>query len=148
MSTLHVWADGSSNPGGSGWAVICPNQRLVLKGILNKVTNQQAELSAVIQAVYRFGTNIVIHTDSKYAIGCFTEWLTNWQRNGWKNAKKKPVENQPLIRLGVSLNAPLAKYQHVYGHSGDLYNEMADYYADSQITSLSPEHSGWQIIIS
>ena len=145
--TLHVWTDGSANAGGSGWSVICPNQRLILKGTLNKATNQQAELSGVIQAVHRFGHNIVIHTDSKYAIGCFTEWLANWQRNGWKNAKKEPVVNQPLIKLGVSLNAPLAKYQHVKSHSGDLYNEMADHYADAQIVNLLPEHSDWRIIM-
>lgn len=115
---------------------------------MDKATNQQAELSAVIQALYRFGTNIVIHTDSKYTIGCFTEWLNNWQRNGWKNAKGKPVENQPLIRLGVQLGAPKARYEHVKGHSGDQYNEMADLYADFDITELSPEHSGWYFILS
>ena len=145
---LHVWTDGSANSGGSGWSVICPSRRLIVKGRLNNGTNQQAELSGVIQAVHQFGHNIVIHTDSKYAIGCFTEWLANWQRNGWKNAKKKPVENQPFIKLGVSLNAHMAKYEHIKGHSGDMFNEMADYYADAQIITLSPMHSGWQIIAS
>ena len=142
MERLAIWTDGCCNKNGSGWAVICPNQRLVLRGKFPGATNQQAELAGIVQGLNRFGSNLVVYTDSAYSIGCFSKWHENWVRNGWKNAKGKPVENQPLIKLGLQLGASSALYRHVDGHSGDLYNDMADYYCKGG--PLKEE--GWTLI--
>jgi|UniRef100_A0A6C0IYV8 ribonuclease HI len=142
MERISIWVDGCCNKEGSGWAVICPSQKLILRGKFPGATNQQAELGAVIQAVNRFGSYLIIYTDSMYTIGCFRDWFENWQRNGWKNAKGKPVENQPLIKLGLQLGANKAIFQHVKGHSGDQYNEMADYYCKGGLL----KDSGWTLI--
>jgi ribonuclease HI len=142
MERIFVWTDGCCNKEGSGWAVICPSQKLILRGKFPGATNQQTELAGVIQAVNRFGSYLTIHTDSMYAIGCFRDWFENWQRNGWKNAKGKPVENQPLIRLGLQLGADKAIFQHVKGHSGEIYNEMADYYCKGGPL----KDSGWTLL--
>ena len=62
-------------------------------------TNQRAELLALSRALDLAprNRNIVIVSDSKYAINCVTEWYPNWQRNGWKNAAGKSVENRDLV---------------------------------------------------
>jgi len=142
---MQVWTDGCCNKNGSGWAVIAPSMKIIFRGDVPGYTNQQAELAAIIQAVYKFGRGITIITDSKYAIGCFTEWYPNWLRNGWKNAKGKPVENQNLIEIGLQLGANTCTFHHVNSHSGNYYNDMADYYAKN--SQLSPEHQGWTLIV-
>ena len=143
MQRLVVWADGSTL-NGSGWAVIVPTRKIIYRGNVTGATNQQAELSAVIQAVFKFGPNIHIITDSKYTIGCFTDWYHNWLKNGWRNAKKKPVENRQLIEIGLKLGANFCTYEHVKGHTGIKYNEMADWYAKGN--QLKLEHSDWTLI--
>ena len=37
-----------------------------------------------------------LYTDSKYLCDGITTWIENWERRGWKTAKKKPVENADL----------------------------------------------------
>jgi len=67
-----------------------------------QLTNQKAELSAIIQAVHRFGYNLHIITDSQYAMSCFTIWYQKWIGS-----------NRPLIELGLQLganNATFAKW--------------------------------------
>jgi len=141
---MEIYTDGCCNKSGSGWAVICPERKTIIRGDLVGATNQQAELSAIIQAVYLFGTNIKVITDSKYAIGCFTEWYPRWLRNGWINAKNKPVENRKLIELGLNMGTNNVEYTHIHGHSGNVYNDMADYYSkNSQL-----EHKDWKLILS
>ena len=144
MQRLEVWADGCCNSKNSGWAVIVPSHKIIFRGEFPGATNQKTELGAIIQAVYKFGQGLHINTDSKYAIGCFTEWYPNWLRNGWKNAKGKPVENRPLIELGLQLGVQNCTFQHVNGHSGNYYNEMADYYAKNN--QLKIEHRDWTLI--
>ena len=130
---MEVWTDGCANGNGSGWAVIIPSHKLIFRGDFPGATNQQAELGAIIQAVYKFGTNIVIYTDSMYAMKCFSEWCQRWLINGWKDAKGKPVKNRQLIKLGLQLGANKVKFVHVRAHQGNIYNEMADYYCKNNV---------------
>lgn len=141
---MQVYTDGCCNKALSGWAVVCPERKLILRGDLPKgTTNQQAELGAIIQSLYHLGKELCIYTDSKYCIGCFTQWLNNWQRNGWRNAKGNPVANKQLIELGVSLGANQVNYVHVRGHAGIQYNEMADYYCKND--TLRSDHIDWTL---
>lgn len=61
-----------------------------------------------------------------------TKWIDNWRRNGWKNANRQPVANQPLVQyLDALLRLRAAqkqdvRLQHVKGHSGDRGNDGAD----------------------
>jgi ribonuclease HI len=143
---MEVWTDGCCNKKGSGWAVIVPSCKMIFRGQIDGATNQQAELSAIIQAVHFLKQRIHIITDSKYAIGCFTEWYVNWLNNGWKNAKGKPIENQSLIMLGLQMGIHNCTFQHVAGHSKNYYNDMADYYCKNN--QLKPEHQDWRFINS
>lgn len=67
-------------------------------------TNQRAELTAIgiaLKIVFQrekelTGTpwfDVEIYSDSRYAIGCMTEWREKWKANGWRNADGAPVGN-------------------------------------------------------
>lgn len=47
---------------------------------------------------------VEIFSDSKYAVGCMTEWIYKWSRNGWRNAAGNQVANQDLIRKASDLD--------------------------------------------
>lgn len=44
------------------------------------------------------------HADSKYAIGCMTQWLHNWTNNGWRNSWGSEVANRELIEEASDLH--------------------------------------------
>lgn len=123
----------------------------------SKQTNQRAELTAIIRAleVAPKDRKIVIVSDSKYSIDCVTDWFHNWQRNGWVNSSRKPVENKDLIqkiidmleerfrlnqhRMEENENMPIAdkrahwdrgpggvRFEWVKGHDKDEGNNAAD----------------------
>jgi ribonuclease HI len=58
------------------------------------------EMTALLEAfkaIKKGDQAIQVFSDSSYLMDCFRKkWYVNWQKNGWKNAQKKPVENQDL----------------------------------------------------
>ncbi|UWG98657.1 ribonuclease HI [Dehalobacter sp. DCM] len=132
--TVKIYTDGacSGNPGPGGWGAILKygeNTR-ELNGFEANTTNQRMELTAAVQALsaLKEPCRAELHSDSAYLINAFEQkWLVNWQRNGWLNSQKKPVENKDLW---VSL-LELAKIHHVTwikvkGHAGHPENERCD----------------------
>ena len=65
----------------------------------SRQTNQRAELTAILRALELVprNRNVVIVTDSQYAINCVKDWYENWRRNGWKTSAGKAVENKDII---------------------------------------------------
>jgi ribonuclease HI len=61
-------------------------------------------------------------TDSKYAIGCCSEWIDNWRKRDFEGIKNKEL----VIELDKHLNNKTIKFLHVYGHTGNKYNEICD----------------------
>ncbi|EIV1638087.1 ribonuclease HI [Vibrio parahaemolyticus] len=92
------------------------------------VTNQRAELLALIIALFVAGEGDSIFSDSKYCVQGFNEWLDNWKRNAWRNSSKKLVANQDLWMLVDELKAirPRVSVEYVAGHSGIKGNEHSD----------------------
>jgi len=77
-------------------------------------TNQRAEISAIIlaleQALEEYANldgnpwlDVKIYSDSKYAIGCMTDWVYKWSTNGWRNAAGNEVANRDLIEEASDL---------------------------------------------
>lgn len=73
-------------------------------------TNQRAEITAVIMALevalHKYATpplDLKIYSDSRYAIGCMTEGIDNWRRNGWINVSGGQVANKDLIQKASGL---------------------------------------------
>ncbi|KAI2465963.1 ribonuclease H-like domain-containing protein [Annulohypoxylon bovei var. microspora] len=120
-------------------------------------TNQRAELLAMIVALEwaleksdELHTNpyldVTIHSDSRYAVGCMSEWIYRWRRNGWKNARGLPVANCDLIREASDLNDRLSELGSVeFVHIPREQNVDADRACnealDEQEDNLSSDNS-------
>lgn len=101
-------------------------------------TNQRAEISAIILALemaleeYHALRNrplleVTIESDSKYAIGCMTEWIYKWSNNGWRNAAGNEVANTDLIVEAAWLEDQVRELGTVkYGWIPRAENRYAD----------------------
>ena len=57
-----------------------------------------------------------------------------WERNGWINSKKKPVENQDLwMALVNETKMHNVEWIKVKGHADNAYNNRCDKLATDQI---------------
>ncbi len=107
MAVLKLYTDGAcaNNQGDEnfgGWGTILEygEHTKELHGGEVNTTNNRMELKAVIEgfrALKREGLEVEVFSDSSYVMNCFREkWYISWQKNGWKNSKKQPVENREL----------------------------------------------------
>ncbi|XP_060090350.1 ribonuclease H1-like [Heteronotia binoei] len=97
-------------------------------------TNQRAEIRAACKAVEQAKsqnlTKLNIHTDSKFTIDGMTNWVPNWERNGWKTSTGKDVVNKEDFQQLADLSRGMdIKWTHVPGHAGYKGNEAADHLA-------------------
>ncbi len=65
-------------------------------------------------------SRVKLHSDSAYPINCMNQkWYENWRTNGWRNSKKKPVENRDLWEELLETSRPHEiRWINVKGHSG------------------------------
>ena len=131
---ITIYTDGSciGNPGIGGWAAVIINtekQEKIIFGKKKNTTNNQMELTAPIKALEFFSDkeNIKIFTDSKYVKEGITKWIKIWEKNGWKNSKKKMVKNidlwKKLYKLSKFHNV---EWKWVKAHSNEPLNTMVD----------------------
>ena len=138
---ITIYTDGAArgNPGPAGWgAMILAGKKIFeIGGASGHATNNQMELTAPVEALRyikkkKTDVQIEIISDSKYVILGITEWIFNWQRNGWRNAAKKPVINRELWEELQKLSEELKpKWTYVKGHNENKYNDRADLIATS-----------------
>lgn len=114
-------------------------------------TNNREQLSGILMAIQDWKQHFadedcIIWSDSAYSINCCTVWVENWMCNGWKTSKKKPVENQDLIKTIYALleEHPQISLQKVAGHDGEIFNEIADAVASGNAKKLAK----WTALIS
>ena len=135
--SVTIYTDGacSGNPGIGGWGVVILKNNenpIFLNGGRLETTNNRMELMATIKALAYFNqpTNILLFTDSKYVKDGIESWIIKWKNNNWKTSAKKPVKNKDLwIKLDTNIKLHSINWQWVRGHSGQKYNEQADYLA-------------------
>jgi ribonuclease HI len=108
--------------------------------LLAPITNQRAELKAILKVLKKFdkmekitegGLQVIllIWTDSKFSIQCIYDWFPKWTRNGWKTSTGEPVKNQDLLLPITNLinKYPGAiKVRKVKAHKHIIGNEKAD----------------------
>ena len=130
---VTIYTDGacSGNPGPGGWGVLMMwgDHEKELCGGEPETTNNRMELTAAIKALEALNrpAKVILYTDSTYVKDGITSWIHNWKRNGWKNAKKKPVKNDDLWKqLDATLTGHDIEWRWVKGHAGDPGNEKAD----------------------
>jgi ribonuclease HI len=111
-------------------------------------TNQRAELRALQWA---FGKALSlpegaeIHTDSEYAMKCFTEWGPLWAAKGWRKSTGGEVLHQDILRPMWEIwksRGNQIRLHHVAAHTGgrDIHsvgNAKADALA---VASISTKH--------
>ncbi|MCL2538001.1 MAG: ribonuclease HI [Alphaproteobacteria bacterium] len=140
---IKVWTDGSclGNPGPGGWAFVATDGTKIAEksGGEPNTTNNRMELMAVIRALSSIKNPAVeINTDSQYVKNGMQSWMTNWKRNNWRTADKKPVKNQDLwMLLDAAASEKNIKWVWVRGHNGDEMNERADTLARTAAESIS-----------
>jgi ribonuclease HI len=135
MSRVVAFTDGGcrGNPGVGAWAFVLVDvdtrKALEAAGGEPLTTNNRMEMGAAIaalEAVKKLDTKILIVTDSKYLIGCCTQWMGGWKKNGWKR-KGDPLKNLDLLqKLDQLLTARDVQFKWVPGHSGHVGNEHVD----------------------
>lgn len=131
---VEIYTDGacSGNPGPGGWGAVLlygPHEKEI-SGFEPDTTNQRMELLAAIKGLKNLKQpcKVKLYSDSAYLVNAFTQgWIENWQRNGWQNAKKKPVSNADLWRQLIDL-AQVHEIQwiKVKGHSDNKLNNRCD----------------------
>lgn len=129
-----LYTDGacSGNPGPGGWGALLMNRdrKKELSGSEPHTTNNRMEMQAVVEGLnaLKVSCHVKIHSDSALIINAFTKgWIQNWQRNGWKKADKKPVENRDLWEAIIKAGkAHRVEWIKVKGHSADPYNDRVD----------------------
>lgn len=140
---IVIYTDGACepNPGPGAWGallLIPGNPNIELSGFEARSTNQRMELMAPIVALESMdkGRALTVVSDSQYVIKGITSWINTWKRNGWRNAKKKPVANRELWeRLDKACvgHRQTLCWQWVRGHDGDPGNERADHLARARL---------------
>ncbi len=135
MSKVVAFTDGGcrGNPGVGAWAFVLVDvetrKALEAAGGEALTTNNRMEMGAAIaalQAVKKHDTKILIVSDSKYLIGCCTQWMAGWKKNGWKR-KGDPLKNLDLLqKLDELLTGRDVEFRWVAGHSGHVGNEHVD----------------------
>ena len=97
-------------------------------------TNNVAELCAILYVMCTVmdSTDLVIYTDSMYAIQCLTTWIVSWESNGWRTSNGGHVRNTMILKDMIKIKrardraGSTTELVHVKGHSGNPGNEMAD----------------------
>lgn len=141
MKEVELYTDGacSGNPGPGGWGAILIHEghEKELSGGAGYTTNQRMELQAAIEGLktLKYGCQVRLYSDSAYLINAFTkDWVVKWQRNGWLNSQKKPVENQDLWQQLVELNQThVIQWIKVKGHQDNVKNNRCDELARNAI---------------
>ncbi len=143
MTKTEIFTDGAckGNPGPGGWGALLRHgttEKTLCGGDPN-TTNNRMELQAAISGLEALNrpTDVILTTDSQYVRKGISEWITNWKKNGWKTASKKPVSNADLWKKLDALNEQhTIEWMWVKGHSGHRENEIADQLANQGIDTL------------
>ena len=106
-----------------------------------KQTNQCAELTAILTTLKKIASTpelstkkVLIKTDSEYSINVITKWIPSWRAKNWSKKNGNQISNLNLIvkldqeiqNMRKRVGNGSLKLEHVYGHSNDFGNDMAD----------------------
>ncbi|MCC7071695.1 MAG: ribonuclease HI [Deltaproteobacteria bacterium] len=149
LEEVTVYCDGSclGNPGRGGWAALLVVERggkkseKLVSGATPATTNNRMELMSAIEGLRALTRRCRVHvvTDSNYVVKGMSEWRFSWEKRGWKNSQKKPVENQDLWRaLIAEAERHETRWSWVEGHAGHPENERVDEAARTAAARGSP----------
>lgn len=157
---MRVFTDGACTHNGSahakaGYAVWFPEAKdrstAARLPASDPQTNQRAELFAIHRAVCileeagYLDEDIVLYTDSEYAMNCLTKWIPGWMARHWKTSAGGDVLHRDLIQDTARRLATFKSHRfvHVRAHTGgedDLsrQNDIVDRMARGTIVDAPP----------
>ncbi|KAJ5966278.1 ribonuclease H1 [Penicillium waksmanii] len=115
-------------------------------------TSQRAEIDAINLALDQAlvfyeelpsytRLDVTIYSDSRYVVGCMTQWIPRFINNGWRNSAGRPVANRDLLEEAWYLNNELRQRGYVeYRWFPREQNQVADGLCDEEMDN----HSHWQ----
>ena len=140
LPSVTIYTDGgcNPNPGPGGWAAILLKEGespRELSGAEPKTTNNQMELRAAIEALRALDEphQIEFYTDSQYLRQGITEWLSKWEKNGWRRGKSELKNRELWQSLAAETKRHRINWHWTKGHAGNKWNERADKLASAQI---------------
>lgn len=144
LQYVEIATDGAckGNPGPGGWGALIrygKNEKEIAGGE-PETTNNRMELRAAIEALnaLKRPCKVKLSIDSTYVKDGITQWIFNWQRNGWRTAAKKPVKNADLWQdLLTAVERHQIEWHWVKGHAGDADNERADVLASDAALNIA-----------
>lgn len=96
----------------------------------NNAAEIQAATWAINEAAYMNIDQLKIMTDSQFLISAVYEWMPQWKRNGWCRNNGMKLANEKDFRFldrAFQRNFDMdIEFEHVWSHSGNCYNELAD----------------------
>lgn len=114
-------------------------------------TNQRAEITAIILglqlALEKYDElsenpylDVIIRSDSKYAVQSMNEWIYKWSRNGWTNARGVEVANRDLLEKASALDDELGELGSVkYVWIPRSENQIADKHCNEVLDKMEDE---------
>ncbi len=143
MNPIIIHTDGSCETQTrlGGWAAVlqCGEHQRVLQGSAADTTVNAMELTAVIGALKvlkQAGSSVQLFTDSNYVVRGVNEWLSDWLKRGWKNARGEQVAN---LNLWQQLKALLEQHNATLTWIPRGQNTHADELAQSARLTQAPE---------
>ena len=149
MEKVTIYTDGacSGNPGPGGWAavLIYKDVRKEISGGKKETTNNEMEITAVLEAlkILKRPCEIMIYSDSAYVVNTFNKgWIYTWVRNNWvrkdvKTKKEEQVKNKELWEeLYLLCQKHKVTFNKVKGHSDVELNNRCDELARAEIKKL------------
>jgi ribonuclease HI len=144
MKHLHIYSDGSGTtkgkPGGWAYLIVDPEERSIIRagsGNETETTSNRMELTAAIMGLRAIrqliserteSIQLTLKSDSMYVLGI-------------ASGEYQARANLDLVSdLCLAVDAlPQLKTQHVKGHKGEPFNEMADRVASIQRNKVLSE---------
>lgn len=139
MREVEIWTDGAcaGNPGKGGWGAVLTfgTARKEISGFNPQTTNNQMELTAVIEALLALKEpcKVQLTTDSKYVVDSINNgWAQSAKQRGWRKSNKQPFLNSELWERLLSLmEIHDVEFKWVKGHNNNPNNERCDFLAVS-----------------
>lgn len=140
---IKVWTDGacSGNPGKGGFGLVIEDKRgtKCYQQFFDNTTNNQMELLSILWAIgyaNLYQEDVIIYSDSAYAINTLSNWKNAWKNNGWKKSDNQIPANLNIIKAYDILETRFKNnitFEKVKGHSNVKNNIIADNLATGKI---------------
>lgn len=152
---IEIYTDGSccgngnsTNIGGHAFIGLVDNKlNYMYQAQEENTTNNRQELKAIYEALSKLyyyickEKEVIIYSDSKYAIQCITMWYISWKEKNWLNSKGVKPANLDIISDIVAIIDTIddnydvdLHFEFVKGHNKNKYNEYADQLATYSMT--------------